>query len=118
MEGEAPVEPMEGQAREEEAFGDNMDGEDFGPMDGMDGEQPEGDFDEGGEGPGDQMEQYDDQQQHEGNDEPIEYAELVKVEVLGHYREVCEAAQQEPNEAFCVYLEETFDENDALDIVI
>ena len=65
------------------------------------------------------MDQYEElHQEVERNDDPIEYAELVKVEVLAHYREVCEAVQQEPNEAFCVYLEETFDENDALDIVI
>jgi Ran GTPase-activating protein (RanGAP) involved in mRNA processing and transport len=31
---------------------------------------------------------------------------------------MCDQAEQEANEAFCVYLEETFDENDALDIVI
>lgn len=54
----------------------------------------------------------------DGGDNPIEYAELVKTEVLSLYRDMCEQAEQEANEAFCVYLEETFDENDALDIVI
>ena len=52
MEGEAPIEPMEGDmAREgEEAFGDmEQTGEDFGPMDGMDEGQPDGGFEDGGE---------------------------------------------------------------------
>jgi hypothetical protein len=53
-----------------------------------------------------------------GGGNPIEYAELVKTEVLALYRDMCDESGQEANEAFCVYLEETFDENDALDIVI
>lgn len=42
------MEPMEGEMREEEQFGDNMEqtGEDFGPMDGMDEGQDDGAFDD------------------------------------------------------------------------
>ena len=116
MEGEDPQ--VDAAADEQEAdFGDmGPEGDDdkFG-MEGAEGEEGENmDWgEENGEG-----------QQQEGaglggNDgNPIEYAELVKTEVLGLYRDMCEEAGQEANEAFCVYLEETFDENDALDIVI
>ena len=96
-------------------MGDAQDEDKFG----MEGEQMEGEenMDWGEEGQDQQ--QHDDEGHMGGNDgNPIEYAELVKTEVLGLYRDMCEEAGQEANEAFCVYLEETFDENDALDIVI
>lgn len=48
----------------------------------------------------------------------MEYAELVKAELLTQYRDNCQQAEIEPHEAFCAYLEETYDENDAIDIII
>jgi hypothetical protein len=48
----------------------------------------------------------------------VEYAELVKAELLTQYRDNCQQAEIEPHEAFCAYLEETYDENDAIDIII
>ena len=120
MEGEdvQAVDPNVGE-QVDDGFGDMgpEDGnENFG-MEGMDGDN-QGDADWGEEDPG--------QEAHPGQEggmgapdgNPIEYAELVKTEVLGLYRDMCEEAGQEANEAFCAYLEETFDENDALDIVI
>lgn len=50
--------------------------------------------------------------------EGVEYAELVKSEVLNNYKANCEAAGLEPHEAFVAYLEETYDENDGIDLVI
>ena len=38
--------------------------------------------------------------------------------MLELYRDKCDEANVEPHEAFCAYLEETYDENDAIDIVI
>jgi len=46
----------------------------------------------------------------------IEYAELVKAELLTQYRDMCQQANIEAHEAFCAYLEETYDENDSIDI--
>lgn len=63
--------------------------------------------------PEDQQRQ-DDQQ----DDQQVEYAELVKSEVLTQYRENCQQADIEAHEAFCAYLEETYDENDSIDLNI
>lgn len=58
-------------------------------------------------------------EQQDGNlMQAVEYAELNKTEILNHYRDQCTEANIEPHEAFCAYLEETYDENDAIDIVI
>lgn len=54
----------------------------------------------------------------EQEDQPIEWAELVKAEVLSLYKDKCEEAEIEPHEAFCAYLEETYDENETLEIII
>lgn len=62
----------------------------------------------------DQQEQLD----GEAEEQQIEYAELVKSEVLNEYRENCQQADIEAHEAFCAYLEETYEENDAIDLVI
>ncbi len=51
-------------------------------------------------------------------DQEIEYAELVKAELLTQYRDMCQQANIEAHEAFCAYLEETYDENDSIDIQI
>ena len=51
-------------------------------------------------------------------DNEVEYAELVKAELLTQYREMCQQANIEAHEAFCAYLEETYDENDSIDIQI
>ncbi len=48
----------------------------------------------------------------------MQYAELVKSELLEHYRANCEKAQLEPHEAFVAYLEETVEENEGIDLVI
>lgn len=37
---------------------------------------------------------------------------------MTQYRDNCQHAEIEPHEAFCAYLEETYDENDAIDIII
>jgi hypothetical protein len=47
-----------------------------------------------------------------------EYVELVKSEVLELYNEKCKAREVDPHRAFVRYLEETYDENDAIEIVI
>ena len=51
-------------------------------------------------------------------DQEVEYAELVKAELLTQYRDMCQQANIEAHEAFCAYLEETYDENDSIDIQI
>lgn len=57
---------------------------------------------------------------NEGQEEAqeLEYQELDKSEVLKIYKETCEEANIEPHEAFVAYLEETYDENDQIDIII
>jgi len=52
------------------------------------------------------------------NTQELEYQELEKTEVLKLYKENCEEANLEPHEAFVAYLEETYDENDQIDIII
>ena len=47
-----------------------------------------------------------------------DFAELIKSDVLDHYVMKCEVCKVEPHRAFVRYLEETMDENDALEIVI
>jgi hypothetical protein len=48
MEGEAQMDHMEGEMGQEEQFGEmEQTGEDFGPMDGMDEGQSEGQYDDG-----------------------------------------------------------------------
>lgn len=47
-----------------------------------------------------------------------DFAELIKLDVLDLYRQRCEASEIEPHRAFIRYLEETQDENDALEIVV
>lgn len=53
-----------------------------------------------------------------GHQQHVEIAELVKADLLNLYKDNCTEANIEPHEAFCAYLEETYDENDAIDIVI
>ncbi len=47
-----------------------------------------------------------------------DFEELVKTDVLNLYKERCKAADLTPHRAFIRYLEETYDENDAIEIVI
>ena len=47
-----------------------------------------------------------------------DFAELIKTEVLEHYIQKCKISNVAPHRAFVRYLEETQDENDALEIVI
>ena len=56
--------------------------------------------------------------EQDDGDQQVEYAELVKSEVLTQYRENCQQADIEAHEAFCAYLEETYDENDSIDLCI
>jgi len=58
------------------------------------------------------------QLEEEQEEQEVEYAELVKAELLTQYREMCQQANIEAHEAFCAYLEETYDENDSIDIQI
>ena len=44
--------------------------------------------------------------------------ELKKQDVLNAYYEKCESLSLQPHRAFVRYLEETYDENDSLEIVI
>ena len=44
--------------------------------------------------------------------------ELKKQDVLNSYYEKCEALGMQPHRAFIRYLEETYDENDSLEIII
>ena len=66
--------------------------------------------------------QYDQQQQpgQEGMDGQDEdgFDELVKADVINLYKQKCEAAGMNPHDAFIAYLEETYDENESIDIVI
>ena len=48
----------------------------------------------------------------------VDYAELVKADVIALYKEKSEQAGLEPHDAFMQYLEETYDENDSIDITI
>ena len=47
-----------------------------------------------------------------------EYAELNKQEIAYLYKQKCEEIQVEPHDAFCQYLEDTMEDNEALEIVI
>ena len=47
-----------------------------------------------------------------------EFKELVKTEVLEFYKSKCAEAQITAHRGFVRYLEETYDENDAIEIVI
>ena len=47
-----------------------------------------------------------------------EFAELIKSEVLELYQHRCKASNIHPHRAFVRYLEETYDENDSIEIVI
>lgn len=47
-----------------------------------------------------------------------EFAELIKTDVLEVYKHKCETSGLEPHRAFIRYLEDTCEENDALEIVI
>ena len=58
-----------------------------------------------------QVEDQDPQQQ-------IEYTDLVKSDVIALYKEKSEESKLEPHDAFMQYLEETYDENNNIDIVI
>ena len=60
----------------------------------------------------------DQDQDLEAEDQPVEYAELVKADLLVQYRENCQQADIEAHEAFCAHWEETYDENDSIDLVI
>ncbi len=51
-------------------------------------------------------------------DAGADFEELVKTDVLTLYKDRCKAAEITPHRAFIRYLEETYDENDALEIVI
>ena len=57
------------------------------------------------------------QEDGEGHPED-EHADLVKAEVLELYKDKCDEAGIEPHQALCVYLEETYDENLSIDLVI
>jgi hypothetical protein len=48
----------------------------------------------------------------------VEFAELIKSEVLELYHHRCKASNIHPHRAFVRYLEETYDENDSIEIVI
>lgn len=52
----------------------------------------------------------------EGQDQ--EFDELVKADIINLYKQKAEQAGMQPHDAFIQYLEETYDENDSLDIVI
>ena len=58
------------------------------------------------------------QQQDMDGQEVEDFAELVKGDIINLYREKSEQAGLNPHDAFIQYLEETYDENDAIDIVI
>lgn len=47
-----------------------------------------------------------------------EYAELSKEEILYIYKERCQEINVEPHPCFVSYLEETVEDNEALEIVI
>ena len=44
--------------------------------------------------------------------------ELVKTEVLDLYRDKCKTSGVTPHRAFVRYLEETYDENESLEVII
>ena len=60
----------------------------------------------------------DDDQDPDDEDQQIAYADLVKTELLSQYRENCQQADLEAHEAFCAYLEETYDENESIELII
>ena len=47
-----------------------------------------------------------------------EYAELNKQEIAFLYRQKCEECKIDPHDAFVLYLEETMEDNEVLEIVI
>lgn len=47
-----------------------------------------------------------------------EYAELSKQEIMFIYKEKCNEMQIEPHPCFVTYLEETVEDNEALEIII
>ena len=51
-------------------------------------------------------------------DEQVEYLDLSKEQVLETYKKNCEQFELEPHEAFVAYLEETYAENEGIDLVI
>ena len=53
-----------------------------------------------------------------GEAEQIDFAELVKGDIINLYKEKAEQAGMQPHDAFIQYLEETYDENESIDIVI
>lgn len=61
------------------------------------------------------MEQVEDQMEPQ---QQIEYTDLVKSDVIALYKEKSEESKLEPHDAFMQYLEETYDENNNIDIVI
>ena len=54
----------------------------------------------------------------DGQEQVEDFAELVKGDIITLYREKSEQAGLQPHDAFIQYLEETYDENDSIDIVI
>ena len=54
----------------------------------------------------------------DGQDQVEDFAELVKGDIINLYKEKSEQAGLQPHDAFIQYLEETYDENDSIDIVI
>ena len=47
-----------------------------------------------------------------------EYAELNKQDIIYIYKQKCEEVQIEPHLCFVQYLEDTLDDNEALEVVI
>jgi predicted nucleic acid-binding Zn-ribbon protein len=73
--------------------------------------------------PQNELQQEDSRHHHEEEDEQdadeqIAYADLVKTELLSQYRDNCQQADLEAHEAFCAYLEETYDENESIELII
>lgn len=58
------------------------------------------------------------EEQDPDDDQQIAYADLVKTELLSQYRDNCQQADLEAHEAFCAYLEETYDENESIELII
>lgn len=50
--------------------------------------------------------------------EQMEYKELQKQQLLDDYRQLCQSEGIQPHRAFVMYLEDTIDENDNLEVVI
>ena len=68
--------------------------------------------------PAEEMDDPDQQVEELPENEQVEYLELVKSEVLATYKQNCETFELEPHEAFVAYLEETYAENEGIDLVI